>query len=269
MPPGPRYLSAIVALAMALLGAAHRHAHQPPPAQSYSGVSPTNVWLAVCIGGWLLAVVVAYGRGLRRAWNYAAFGWIFGPFALPMAALVKAQPQSWTSARSATDSISANWLAGFDQGDLPPIKPVGVIPVDGESFFYERAAQYGQTYQQRVSSGASPALYVPLGLGFRGRVGGYRGASQNVNTFTWGPMGIVYLSNLRIVFKVTGSPDIAVAAYNKVLSFEAYRDGLGLQVEGVGTMRFQTDDATLGALFQRMVDRRSRGASAAIRDQES
>lgn len=254
--PRLRYALAVV-LAVALTDATHsHHLRQRPVGDDYSWVGPT-VWM----GGWLLAAIVAYARRLRFAWAYVLFGWIGGPLALFLAAVVKPEGLPEIPATAEADSNVSKWLVAIEQGNLPAIKPVGIMPQPDETYFYEQAAQYGQTSHQRITRGANPALYVPLGHGFRARVGSYRGASQNVSNFLWGPLGTVFVSNLRIVFKANGLPDVAVAPYNKILSYELYPNGLGLQVEGVGTMQFRTGDVILGKLFQKVVDERSQRAS--------
>jgi hypothetical protein len=162
-----------------------------------------------------------------------------------------------------SDPNIAKWLDAVETGNLPIIRPAGIMPVDGESFVYEQRGQYGQTYSQRITRGGSPALYVPLGRGFRARVGGYQGRSQNVTNFAWGPMGTVFVSNLRIIFKTDGRPDVAVAPYNKIVAYETYPNGLGLQVDGVGMMQFRTGDVILGLLFKKIVEQRFAAASTA------
>jgi hypothetical protein len=91
----------------------------------------------------------------------------------------------------------------------------------------------------------------------RARVGSYKGRSQVGSEFIWGPMGTVYVSNIRLVFKADNSPDVAIAPFTKILAFESYNDGLGLTVDGVGEMRIQTGNVILGRLLQHIVSTRS------------
>jgi hypothetical protein len=188
-------------------------------------------------------------------------GWAMGPLAILIAAVIKPSVPVVPVAPESDPNI-AKWLDAIETWNLPVIRPSGIMPVDGESFVYEQRAQYGQTYIQRITRGGNPALYVPLGHGFRARVGGYQGRSQNVTNFAWGPMGAVLVSNVRIIFKTDGRPDVAMAPYNKIVSYEIYPNGLGLQVDGVGMMQFRTGDVVLGRLFKKIVEQRFAGASA-------
>lgn len=249
--------------AIALVGAVHGHAHHhSPPVAAQPRVDDSSwtvgwVWLI----GWIFSIAVAYARKVPSAIFFVLFGWVIGPFSILVAAVIKPSPIPGVSSTPETDSNVALWLEAIQRGNLPPITPTGIMPLDGETFFYQQSAQYGQTYHQRVARGSNPALYVPLGHGFRMRVGGYQGTSQNVTNFMWGPMGTVYVSNLRIIFKANGTPDVAIATYPRILSYETYPNGLGLQVESIGTMQFRTGDVILGTLFQKIVERRFAASS--------
>jgi hypothetical protein len=156
----------------------------------------------------------------------------------------------------------AQWLDQINRGALPEIQPDGIVPSPGERFFYEQRAQYGQTFSQRVYAGGNQALYVPLGHGFRARVGGSRGHAQTIANFMWVSYGTVYLSNLRVAFKADGSSEIAAAPYSQTLGYDTHEDGLAVQVERIGQMQFRTGDVILGALFQKIIKERSKPPSA-------
>jgi hypothetical protein len=159
-------------------------------------------------------------------------------------------------------AIVLEWLDRINRGALPEIHPVGIVPVAGERFFYQQRAQYGQTYPQRVYAGGNRALYIPLGHGFRARVGGNSGHAQTVTNFMWRSYGTVFVSNVRVAFKGDGSPEIAMAAYDRILGYDTHPDGLAIQVDGVGMMQFRTGDVILGALFQNTIQRRSQPPAA-------
>jgi hypothetical protein len=166
--------------------------------------------------------------------------------------------ESKTAEASARSALVSEWLDRINRGDLPEIQPVGIVPVPGERFFFEQRAQYGQTYAQRVYAGGNRALYIPLGHGFRARVGGSQGHAQTVSNFMWGAFGKVFVSNIRVAFKTDGSPEIAIAPYDQILGYESHPDGLALQVERVGMMQFRTGDVILGTLFQRIIQQRAK-----------
>jgi len=254
-----RAVSNLAYIAPMLLVAAHRMPHQAAATQSGRDYGWVYFW--VWVGGWLASITIARKRGIQTGlfiWG----GWILGPIAVIIAAIIKPSPPVVPVAPESDPNI-AKWLDAVETGNLPIIRPAGIMPVDGESFVYEQRGQYGQTYSQRITRGGSPALYVPLGRGFRARVGGYQGRSQNVTNFAWGPMGTVFVSNLRIIFKTDGRPDVAVAPYNKIVAYETYPNGLGLQVDGVGMMQFRTGDVILGLLFKKIVEQRFAAASTA------
>jgi hypothetical protein len=235
-----------------LTAVVHRHAvsHSSTPTDDYSWLWP---WWIV---GWLLAIGIAYRRKLKSIWLFVLVGWIMGPIGTLIAAFIKPQEASDVITRSDEDPNVAQWLVLIDSGRLPRITPDGIMPLEGESFFYQQAAQYGQTVAQRIVRGSNPALYVPLGHGFRMRVGGYQGESQQASNFQWGPFGTVMVSSRRIVFKANGSPEVALAPYSQILSYELYPNGLGLQVDRVGMVQFRTGDVVLGRLFKKIVDER-------------
>ena len=196
-------------------------------------------------------------------------GWVCGPLALLLAIIENPQgppahPRVATPIAPpapAVDPIVTNWLKAIEEGNLPVIYPDGIMSDHGEQFIYQEAARYGQTYTQRVTQGGSPALYVPLGHGFRARLGGYSGSSRTVQHIAWGPEGVVAVSAFRIVFKANGSADSAMAAYDKIVSYECYPTGLEINVTGIGMMQFQTGNPVLGALFKKMATDRAIGAS--------
>ncbi len=179
--------------------------------------------------------------------------------------LKKDAREAATAATSTQSAIVSQWLDRINRGALPEINPIGIVPVPGERFFFEQRAQYGQTYAQRVYAGGNRALYVPLGHGFRARVGGNRGYSQTVTNFMWGAYGNVFLSNIRVVFKTDGSPNLAIAPYDQILGYETHPDGLALQVERVGMMQFRTGDVILGTLFQKIIQERAKPLGSGAR----
>jgi hypothetical protein len=163
-----------------------------------------------------------------------------------------------TAEASAQSVVVSQWLDRVNRGALPEIHPVGIVPYPGERFFYEQRAQYGQTHTQRVYSGGNRALYIPLGHGFRARVGGNQGSARTVANFMWGAYGKVFVSNIRVAFKGDGSPDIATAPFDRILGYETHPDGLAIQTDHVGMMQFRTGDVILGTLFQKIIQQRAK-----------
>jgi hypothetical protein len=206
-------------------------------------------WWAVCV--WVVTRI-AKSKGRNPVpWGIAAlfFNWlvlIAVAVVGPRAGYVPTKKQTAAD----TDRIQAQ-LAAIGSGQITAFVPVGVMPLPGEEFFWQQRAQYGQTQRQQTSRGSSPALYLPLGHGVRMRVGGYQGSSQTVNNFVWGPMGTVYLSNVRLLFK-TDDGNVAYAPYDTILTYDAFPDGLALNVTKIGVMQFKTGDPCLGAIFLKM-----------------
>ncbi len=126
------------------------------------------------------------------------------------------------------------------------------MPIPGEQFYWEQAAQYGQTVKEHAFRGSNPALYIPLGHGVRARVGGFSGTAGATTNFQWLHSGVVFVSNKRIVFK--GGGDIAIAPFHQILSYDPFPDGLSIIVQAIGTMQIKTGDKCLGRVFLKMVN---------------
>jgi hypothetical protein len=250
-----------------LVAVTHKVApHSHPVDAADHGPDLTWYWVISLIT-WIIAAIVGISRQTPARLAYVFLGWICGPLALLFSIIEKPQgppapPRVATPIPQPTvDPIITNWLKAIEEGNLPVVHPDGIMTDRGEEFIYQEAARYGQTYAQRVSQGGSPALYIPLGHGFRARVAGYSGTSQTVQNFAWGPQGMVAVSNLRIVFKANGTADAATAGYEKILSYECYPTGLEINVTGIGMMQFQTGNPILGAVFKKMVTDRTMDAS--------
>ena len=113
---------------------------------------------------------------------------------------------------------------------------------------------HGQTHKTHVYKSSSPALYVPLGHGFRARVGGSAGQSGTQETFMWDAKGVVYVSNLRICFKPYDHVEIVSIPFGSVISYDIFDNGLALSVERLGVQQFQTGDPALGLLFKGIIE---------------
>ncbi len=99
------------------------------------------------------------------------------------------------------------WVKRIKSGaPLDEVKAPGIVPLPGERFFFAQQAQHGQFYKERVYSGKNPALYVPLGHGYRARLGSVSGHSAAAQNFRWDSVGTVYLSTLRLAFRVLDAP---------------------------------------------------------------
>jgi hypothetical protein len=208
------------------------------------------IWWIACI--WIVATV-AKNRGRKPgAWIVSAlfFNWI----AL-LLVLILPRGSSYIRPERINPEQQTKieeQLASIESGNLTAFIPNGVMPQPGEQFFWEQRAQYGQTQKEQRSRGSSPAVYIPLGHGIRMRAGGYSGSSQTVTNFAWGPMGTVFLSNHRVLFK-TDDGNVAQAPFEAILTYDAYPDGLALNVNKIGVMQFKTGDPCLGALFLKLV----------------
>lgn len=151
--------------------------------------------------------------------------------------------------------------ATIQSGNLPQIFPEGIMPVSGEKFFYEQAAQWGQTQSQHQTKGSSPAVYIPLGHGVRARIGGYQSNTQPIANFQWGPHGTISVSNLRLAFKAHGRTELGQVPFEKINAYDLFPDGLGLSVVGLGTVQIRTGDECLGLLFKQIVTSHQLAAS--------
>ncbi|MBV8366532.1 MAG: hypothetical protein JO194_08515 [Candidatus Eremiobacteraeota bacterium] len=112
-------------------------------------------------------------------------------------------------------------------GDLPPIEIAGIVPGAAETFFWRQRAQYGERLR----------------------------AGHNAVDVVWGPTGTIFVSDQRIAFK--SSHGFISAGYERIFGYDAYHDGLGLQIEELGMIRFLTGDECLGVLFDNVVKRLS------------
>lgn len=239
---------------MVLLTAiAAKHAHQAPahadPSSMYVGLV---FWVACAVGTYFIA---RYKGRSPIGWVIAAVILVPICWLVPLvAALVPrgahARPAKVTSEREREIGES---LAKIQAGQMTPFLPNGIMPLGGEKFYWQQRAQYGQTVSQRVYHSTNPALYLPLGHGMRMRVGGSRGSSANVSSFQWLSYGTVFLSNVRVVFKGDNG-ELAIAPFHQTLSYDAFPDGLGLNVEKIGMMQWRTGDACLGAAFLRVIN---------------
>lgn len=210
-------------------------------------------WVAWWIGCMFLAAHIAKRKGRQPA------PWVIFAFFLNWIALIAVALMPPGSTYTAPNKISperqreiGEQLLAIQNDNLTPFVPPGVMPQHNEQFFWEQRAQYGQSQTQRVNRGSTPALYVPLGHGIRARVGGYQGTSQVVTNFTWGPLGTVYVSNMRVLFK-SDDGNVAQAPFQDIVTYDAFPNGLSLNLPKIGIMQFRTGDECLGAVFLRMV----------------
>ncbi len=242
-------------LVVCVVGIAQAATHKAAAAQSWDEGSRV---LAFCVWGAILIATYYLAKSKQR--NPA--GWVvlaMFTFIVPLIVLAfmprgnYAAPAKIAKAQQTKhESAIAQKLADIQSGHLTPFIPQGVMPRNGEQFFWEQRCQYGQTQKRATHRGQNPALYVPLGHGLKVRVGGYQGASQNVTDFAWGPMGTVYVSNQRILFKADTN-DIANAPFSEINTYDTHPEGLSVNVSGIGVMQFKSGDECLGAVFLKMV----------------
>jgi hypothetical protein len=217
---------------------------------------------------WIASCAAAIFMGHRK--GYLGVGIVFGLALGPLGALillmmpnkaaamqqleVKRDSEKRIADDQTQDAKNALERLAAPHPGQTMIKPAGIIPLRGENFIFEQQCQHGQTYTQIAHRGSSPALYIPLGHGFRGRIGGYSGTSGKVANFMWDLKGAVYVSNVRIVFKPENDPQIVNLPLSEILSFDVHPDGLALNVDKLGVQQFRTGDKRLGVIFQGMVD---------------
>lgn len=239
----------------------HRSAHA---AQHHVAAASTQSDQSAVLGGaliWIAAIVGTYflAKWKRRKPN----GWVFAAVvAIPICWLVPIIlacfprgtyiKENFRKIASEQREQANSKLADIVAGRLAPFIPNGVMPLEAEQFYWEQRSQYGQTVAQRAYKGTNPALYIPLGHGLRMRVGGYSGGSQNISNFQWLSAGTVYISNRRVVFKADNG-EVAIAPFSEIITYDAFPDGLSVNVNKIGMMQWRTGDDCLGAVFLRMV----------------
>lgn len=259
----PRVSILAVSLFAAATSIAQAAKHQAAVAGHHAGSAAQTqdtgaTLLGFCVWGALLIATYYVAKAKHR--NPA--GWVVAAiftFFLPMVVLALTPEGDYVPPERRSKEQQAEHeraigqkLAEIQNGHLTPFIPQGVMPQGGEQFFWEQRCQYGQTNKQTAHRGANPALYVPLGHGLKVRVGGYQGTSQNTTNFAWGPMGTVYLSNQRILFKADTN-DVANAPFAQIITYDTYPEGLSLNVSGIGVMQFKTGDECLGAAFLKVI----------------
>jgi hypothetical protein len=153
-------------------------------------------------------------------------------------------------------------IAAIESGKFDEVAAAGVVPLPGERFFFAESAQHGQFYQERVTRGSNPALYIPLGHGYRLRAGSFTARSGASENFRWDAIGTLYFSNVRLAFKPNDSPALVSIPYSTVLSYDAHPDGLALNVDKVGVQQFKTPNDCAGVLFQKIIQQRIPGIGA-------
>ena len=202
------------------------------------------------IGLFLVAACAAICGLVAKAKGRNPVGWVIAGVVLNVfaviAVLIVRKGEATTKRQTPEQQRETGQrLFAIQNGTLKPFVPNGVMPQDGEQFYWEQRALYGQTQSQRMSRGSNPALYIPLGHGFKMRLGGYQGSSKQISNFAWGPKGTVYVSNRRILFKADDG-EVAQAPFHEVITYDAFADGLGLNVSKIGIMQFKTGDECLG-----------------------
>jgi hypothetical protein len=177
---------------------------------------------------YVAAPIVAYHRGQRYWWLHIVLGWMAPELALFIAFMpifrVKNIPKSVLQTKLDRNALNAQ-LRAIEMGDLPAIEIGGIVPGAGETFFWRQRAQYGELL--------------------------HRG--HNAVDVVWGPTGSIYVSDQRIAFK-SGQSFIS-AGYERIFGYDAYPDGLGLQIAEIGMVRFLTGDECLGVLFEKVIKR--------------
>ncbi len=168
-------------------------------------------------------------------------------------AFSRSKREQAVSENRARSAEIAERLAKINRAQFDDVQPIGIVSMAGERFIYAQTAQHGQNYKERVYRGSNPALYIPLGHGFRYRAASSRGRSSMSSQFAWDAFGTVYVSQFRIAFKPQGRPDMVNIPFSEVTSYDVHSDGLALFVEKIGVQQFRTGDLCLGALFEKMI----------------
>lgn len=210
---------------------------------------------------WFAAIYAVYRIALKKDRNpvpWLIYGFMAPYLALPHILFVgEGTYQSVAAVKrpksSQEDPIAlANRLDAIRSGDLTPFKPSGIMMTAGEVFFYEQAAQHGQTVVDSKVVGKSSSVGIPIG-GIYMNFGGSQGSVKHTERLAWGPQGAIYASNRRLVF-TAGAQGLVSIPYDSILNFEAAERGLAITARDLGTHHFFTGDSGLGILLQRIVD---------------
>lgn len=117
------------------------------------------------------------------------------------------------------------------------IKKAGLIPVpvplmlkSGESGYMSVTASLARYVSSTRYVGGSHGVSIPLGHGFRYRVGAFAGQPVKSTELSEVDTGTVVLTNQRLVF--VGAQKSVAVPIEKILSLEVFPDGLSVHREG-------------------------------------
>ncbi len=137
------------------------------------------------------------------------------------------------------------------QGQLQPIKPVGVVPQSGETFFIEVAATYYEEKAIRQYVSGSSSLSIPVMRGVRMRVGGTRGHSVTEAVLQEDDRGTVAIGDQRVVF--TGQRRNLSVPLSSIATVQAFQDGFSFAAANKPATQFRTADELPGLLLKRLL----------------
>lgn len=110
-----------------------------------------------------------------------------------------------------------------------PVVAAGIITRKGETVLFATTANLSEDRTTTKYVGGSSGISVPMGHGFRFRVGSYRGQAIRTEHLTQIDRGNLIVTTQRIVF--TGSKSTITIPIAKVLHTVIYKDGIDVRAE--------------------------------------
>lgn len=120
-------------------------------------------------------------------------------------------------------------IAAVKAGRHLSVPAAGLVLHKGEIALYTAAVTLAEDKTTRQYVGGSSGLSVPVGHGFRFRVGSYQGHTVSTEHLTAIDQGELVVTTQRIVY--TGAKHHVVIPTNKVLSTVLYKDAVDVRAE--------------------------------------
>jgi hypothetical protein len=114
----------------------------------------------------------------------------------------------------------------FERGSAPTQLCNGLVLHKGEVCHWEEGASLRVLKTKREYVGTSNSFSIPLGHGFRYRVGGFRGHSIDHTSYEDAGAGVLHITNQRLCFN--GVHTIAIA-YKQMLAVNGFEGGFIVQ----------------------------------------
>jgi hypothetical protein len=146
----------------------------------------------------------------------------------------------------------ATLLRDLADGRLPaPVPLDGAMPVNlrkGESVVWIlKNVEYYLMHTRTQYAGVSQGISIPLGHGFRYRIGGFRGAPIQTSEFSLQGSGDLMLTNANLYF-VSSEAAVRIPL-GKIISVQPYADGIQVLRDGASAkpIIFKLDDPMFAA----------------------